>query len=102
MNAITKVKNFKNKLAVKVVSSAVAVCTAVSCMAMSAFATEGSSGSSSSNAVDTVVTSMQTELTSLVSKAGVAIAAIVGVGLTIFAVKWIVGVLKSFFSKLAK
>lgn len=101
MNAITKVKNFKNKLAVKVVSSAVAVCTAVSCMAMSAFATEGSSGGSS-DAVDTVVTSMQTELTGLVSKAGVAIAAIVGVGLTIFAVKWIVGVLKSFFSKLAK
>lgn len=101
MNFLAKVKNkfvvTKNKLAVKVMSCAVAVCCAVSCLAMSAFA-EGEA----SNAIDTVVTSMQTQLTDLVSKAAVAIAAIVGIGLTIFAVKWIVGVLKSFFSKLAR
>lgn len=97
MNFLAKVKNVKNKLAVKVMSCAVAACCAISCLAMSAFA-EGEA----SNAIDTVVTSMQTQLTDLVSKAAVAIAAIVGIGLTIFAVKWIVGVLKSFFSKLAR
>lgn len=100
MNFLAKVKNVKNKLAVKVMSCAVAVCTAVSCMAMSAFA-EGETSTMDST-VDTVVSSMQSGLTSLVEKAAVAIAAIVGIGLTIFAVKWIVGVLKSFFSKLAK
>ena len=44
---------------------------------------------------------MQTELTNVATKAGIAIAAIIGVGLSIFAVKWVVGVMKKFFSKLA-
>lgn len=98
MNFLSKVKNTKNKITSKIVSVGMAACAAVTCLAMSAFA----EGSAMDSTVDTVVTSMQSNLTTLVEKAAVAIAAIVGIGLTIFAVKWIVGVLKSFFSKLAK
>lgn len=99
MNFLSKVKNAKNKITSKIVSVGMAACAAVTCLAMSAFA---ESGASMDSTIDTVVNSMQTNLTSLVEKAAVAIAAIVGIGLTIFAVKWIVDVLKSFFSKLAK
>lgn len=85
-------KNLKKKIAA-VALSAVA---AISCMAMAVCAEETSSG-----VLDTVTTSMTTQLTELVSKAGVAIAGVVGVGLVIFGIKWLVGVIKSFFKKLA-
>lgn len=78
----------------KCLGVAFAVVTAVSMLAMSAFAETG--------VYDTVTESMTTSLTDLVSKAAIAIAAIVGVGITIFGIKWLVGVLKGFFSKLAK
>ena len=97
MNFLSKVNTTKNKITSKIVSVGMASVAAVSCLAMSAFAESGMDST-----IDTVVTSMQTNLTTLVEKAAVAIASIVGIGLTIFAVKWIVGVLKSFFSKLAK
>lgn len=97
MNAITKIKNSVTNRAKKVVVSVMGACMAVSMLAMSAFAETGGSASS---VYDTVTNSMTTELTSLVQKAGVAIAGVVGVGLVIFGVKWLVGVLKSFFKKL--
>lgn len=94
MNVITTVKNSASNRVKKIVATAAGACMAVSMLAMSAFA-EGAS-----SVYDTVTTSMTTELTSLVEKAGVAIAGVVGVGLVIFGVKWLVGVLKSFFKKL--
>lgn len=97
MNVITKFKNSVSSRAKKIVASVMGACMAVSMLAMSAFAEEASA----SSVYDTVTTSMTTELTSLVSKAGVAIAGVVGVGLIIFGVKWLVGVLKGFFKKLA-
>lgn len=99
MNFLKKVKNRISSGAKKVVSIAMGAAVAVSVAAMSAFAETGASGGASS-VYDTVTSSMTTELTSLVSKAGVAIAGVVGVGLVIFGVKWLVGVLKSFFKKL--
>ena len=97
MNIITKFKNSVSSRAKKIVASVMGACMAVSMLAMSAFA----EGASASGVYDTVTNSMTTELTSLVSKAGVAIAGVVGVGLVIFGVKWLVGVLKGFFKKLA-
>lgn len=98
MNFIKKIKNRISSGAKKVVSIAMGAAIAVSVAAMSAFAEEA--GGSASSVYDTVTSSMTTELTSLVQKAGVAIAGVVGVGLVIFGVKWLVGVLKSFFKKL--
>ena len=97
MNAITKIRTSVTNRAKKIVVSVMGACMAVSMLAMSAFA---ESGTSASSVYDTVTNSMTTELTSLVQKAGVAIAGVVGVGLVIFGVKWLVGVLKSFFKKL--
>lgn len=101
MNFIKKFKNRISSGAKKIVSIAMGAAIAVSVAAMSAFAETGASASGASGVYDTVTNSMTTELTSLVSKAGVAIAGVVGVGLIIFGVKWLVGVLKSFFKKLA-
>lgn len=96
-----KAKKFIKKVGKKAVCVGMAAMTAVSMLAVSAFAEEvGSSGGAA--VIDSVTSTMQTELTNVASKAGVAIAAIIGVGLSIFAVKWLVGVMKSFFSKLAK
>lgn len=97
MNAITKIRTSVTNRAKKIVVSVMGACMAVSMLAMSAFA---ESGTSASSVYDTVTNSMTTELTSLVQKAGIAIAGVVGVGLVIFGVKWLVGVLKSFFKKL--
>ena len=91
---------FFDKVKRKAVAIGLAVCSTVSCLAMSAFATDGSS--SASSALDTVTSTMTTELTSLVSKGAIAVAGVVGVGLTIFGIKWLVGTLKSFFSRLSK
>lgn len=98
MNVLTK-KTYTGSLITpkfkKVYASILGAALAVSCMAMNAFASTGSSG-----VLDTVTSSMTEQLTDLVTKAGVAIAAVVGIGLTIFGVKWLISVLKSFFSKL--
>lgn len=79
-----------------------AVCSAslaVSAMAVNAFAAEGgSTGLDVSSVTDT----MQSSLTDLVSKAGVACSAVIGVGLSIFAGKWLVTTIKNFFTKVAK
>lgn len=98
MKFLTAIKNRVSSATKKVAAVALSACMAVSMLAMSAFA---ESGASASGVYDTVTSSMTSELTSLVSKAGVAIAGVVGVGLVIFGVKWLVGVLKSFFKKLA-
>lgn len=99
MNVLTKKTYVESSITPKVkkvYASVLGAVFAVSCMAMNAFAAD----SSSSGVLDTVTSSMTEQLTSLVTKAGVAIAAVVGIGLTIFGVKWLIGVLKSFFSKL--
>lgn len=95
MKFLNAIKNRVSSATKKVLAVALSACMAVSMLAMSAFAESGS------GVYDTVTESMTSELTNLVSKAGTAIAAVVGVGLVIFGVKWLVGVLKSFFKKLA-
>lgn len=47
--------------------------------------------------ISAVTSSLQTNLTDLATKAGVACAAVVGAGLTIFGLKWVVKKVMGFF-----
>ena len=96
MKFLMSVKSGVNRVAKKTFCVGMAAVSAVSMLAMSAFAED------SSGVIDTVTSEMTTQLSNVAAKAGVAIAGVIGVGLSIFAVKWLVGVVKSFFSKLAK
>lgn len=80
----------------KFVPVSMAVGTACSALAVSASA---SGGSASSGGVDisAVTNSLQTNLIDLATKAAVACAAVVGAGLTIFGLKWVVKKIIGFF-----
>lgn len=86
------------------VPKSVAVVSAVS-MALSGVPINASaaSGSGSGSTVDisAITDSMTSSLSDLVSKVSIACAGVVGVGLTIFGIKWVVKTVKSFFSKIA-
>ncbi len=97
MAPLEKAKNFVIKKAVPLCVSAT---IAANALAVNAFASEG--GGSSGLDVDTITSSMQSSLTELVTKAGIACAAVIGVGLSIFAGKWLVTTIKNFFTKVAK
>ena len=91
---VSNVSQFK-EWAIDSAAKATGAVMALSMMAVTAFADgEG-------DVIETVTNSMTSELTSLVSKLGTAAAGIVGVGLTIFGIKWAVRNLKSFFNKIA-
>lgn len=78
----------------KFVPVSMAVGTACSALAVSASATEGSGGGVD---ISAVTSSLQSNLTDLATKAGVACAAVVGAGLTIFGLKWVVKKVMGFF-----
>lgn len=78
----------------KFVPVSMAVGTACSALAVSASAAEGSGGGVD---ISAVTSSLQTNLTDLATKAGVACAAVVGAGLTIFGLKWVVKKVMGFF-----
>ena len=99
MNFITKVKENSKKLGKKVLAAICSASIAVSAIAVNAFAAEGGSNGLD---VSSITESMQSSLTDLVTKAGVACAAVIGVGLSIFAGKWLVTTIKNFFTKVAK
>lgn len=86
----------------KIVPKSIAAVTS----ATAAFATVavGASAAEGESSVDlTAVTeSLTTSLKDLVSKAAVACAAVVGVALTIYGIKWLVNVVRNFFSSVAK
>lgn len=99
MKFIEKIKGSKAfKKTVAIIASA---SLAVSAMAVNVFASEGGGGSSGLD-VSSITDSMQSSLTDLVTKAGIACAAVIGVGLSIFAGKWLVTTIKNFFTKVAK
>lgn len=79
----------------KFVPVSMAVGTACSALAVSASAAEGA-GSGGVD-ISAVTSSLQTNLTDLATKAGVACAAVVGAGLTIFGLKWVVKKVMGFF-----
>lgn len=78
----------------KFVPVSMAVGTACTALAVSVSAT-GDSGSSVD--ISSVTTSLQTNLVDLATKAGIACAAVVGAGLTIFGIKWVVKKVMGFF-----
>lgn len=78
----------------KFVPVSMAVGTACSALAVSASAAEGAGGGVD---ISAVTSSLQTNLTDLATKAGVACAAVVGAGLTIFGLKWVVKKVMGFF-----
>lgn len=99
MKFIEKIKGSKAfKKTVAIIASA---SLAVSAMAVNVFAAEGGGGSSGLD-VSSITDSMQSSLTDLVTKAGIACAAVIGVGLSIFAGKWLVTTIKNFFTKVAR
>lgn len=77
----------------KFVPISMAVGTACSALMVSASAEEASSGVD----ISAVTTSLQSNLADLASKAAVACAAVVGAGLTIFGLKWVVRKIIGFF-----
>ena len=81
----------------KFVPVSMAVGTACSALAVSVSAAEGESGSSSTVDISSVTTSLTSNLVDLATKAGVACAAVVGAGLTIFGIKWVVKKIMGFF-----
>ena len=100
MNLSAKVKDVRDCVIKKVVPVTVAVAGTANALMISAFAT----GEDASGGLDTtaITTSMQSSLKDLVTKAGVAFAAVIGIGLSIFAGKWLVTTIKNFFTKVAK
>lgn len=97
MKFLEKIKS--SKAFKKTVAMIASASLAVSAMAVNVFAAEG--GSSGLD-VSSITDSMQSSLTDLVTKAGIACAAVIGVGLSIFAGKWLVTTIKNFFTKVAK
>lgn len=100
MNLSAKVKDVRDCVIKKAVPVTVAVAGTANALMISAFA----NGEGTSSGLDTsaITTSMQSSLTDLVSKAGIACAAVIGIGLSIFAGKWLVTTIKNFFTKVAK
>ena len=79
----------------KFVPVSMAVGTACSALMVSASAAED--GVSSSVDISAVTNSLTTNLSDLATKAAVACAAVVGAGLTIFGLKWVVRKIIGFF-----
>ena len=84
----------------KFVPVSMAVGTACSALMVSASAAED--GGSSSVDISAVTNSLQSNLTDLATKAAVACAAVVGAGLTIFGLKWVVQKIIGFFKVIGK
>lgn len=101
MNLSTKFKDVRDCVIKKAVPVTVAVAGTANALMLSAFAADGAGGSSGLD-TSAITTSMQSSLTDLVSKAGIACAAVIGIGLSIFAGKWLVTTIKNFFTKVAK
>ena len=100
MNAIQEIKS--NMLAFeakhRVIPKTIA---AVSALQMTAITASAETGSGSVD-ISAVTDSMTSTLTDLVSKVALACAGVVGAGLTIFALKWAVGKVISFFKAIGR
>lgn len=97
MNVKTKVMEVRDCVIKKAVPLSISAVAATNALMISAFA----EGESTGVDISAVTDAMTTSLTDLVTKVALACAGIVGVGLTIFGLKWVVKTLKSFFSRIA-
>ena len=91
-------KNLSTVVKDKAIMTGMTAAMAVNSLALTAFAEE----QGSTVDLSSVTSTMTTSLTDLVSKTAVACAAVVGVGLTIFGIKWVVRQIISFFRAIAK
>lgn len=97
MNVKTKVMEVRDCVIKKAVPLSVSAVAAANALMISAFA----EGESTGVDISAITDSMTSSLTDLVSKVALACAGVVGVGLTIFGIKWVVRTIKSFFTKIA-
>lgn len=98
MNVMTKVNEVRDCVIKKAVPLSISAVAAANALMISAFAEEA--GSSTVD-ISAVTDAMTTSLTDLVGKAALACAGVVGVGLTIFGLGWVVKTIKKFFNKIA-
>lgn len=100
MNMITKVKataaDVRDCVIKKAVPLSISAVAAMNALAISAFA-EGESTVD----ISAVTNAMTSSLGDLVGKVAIACAGVVGFGLTIFGLKWVIRTIKGFFSKIA-
>lgn len=97
MNVKTKVMEVRDCVIKKAVPLSVSAVAAANALMISAFA----EGESTGVDISAITDSMTSSLTDLVGKVALACAGVVGVGLTIFGIKWVVRTIKSFFTKIA-
>ena len=97
MNVKTKVIEVRDCVIKKAVPLSVSAVAAANALMISAFA----EGESTGVDISAITDSMTSSLTDLVGKVALACAGVVGVGLTIFGIKWVVRTIKSFFTKIA-
>lgn len=97
MNVMTKVNEVRDCVIKKAVPLSVSAVAAANALMISAFA----EGEATGVDISAITDSMTTSLTDLVTQVALACAGVVGVGLTIFGIKWVVKTLKSFFNKIA-
>lgn len=98
MNVMTKVNEVRDCVIKKAVPLSISAVAAANALMISAFAEEA--GGSTVD-ISAITDSMTSSLTDLVGKVALACAGVVGVGLTIFGIKWVVRTIKSFFTKIA-
>lgn len=97
MNVLTKVKSVGSDVRDCIIRKAAPITIAVVAASNATIVSFAESEVDISAVTDTITSS----LSDLVSKAALACAAVVGVGLTIFGIKWVVKTIKGFFSKIA-
>lgn len=95
---MTKVNEVRDCVIKKAVPLSISAVAAANALMISAFAEEA--GGSTVD-ISAITNSMTSSLTDLVGKVALACAGVVGVGLTIFGIKWVVRTIKSFFTKIA-
>ncbi|MBP1550345.1 MAG: hypothetical protein J6A05_10110 [Oscillospiraceae bacterium] len=99
MNVMTKVNEVRDCVIKKAVPLSVSAVAAANALMISAFAEGETTGTGVD--ISAITDSMTSSLTDLVGKVALACAGVVGVGLTIFGIKWVVRTIKSFFTKIA-
>ena len=98
MNVMTKVNEVRDCVIKKAVHLSISAVAAANSLMISAFAEEGTTSTVDFSAV---TDTLQTSLIDLVSKAMLVCAGVVGAGLTIFGLKWVIRTVKGFFNKIA-
>jgi len=98
MNVMTKVNEVRDCVIKKAVPLSISAVAAANALLMTVSAEEAGGSSVDFSAVTDTLTS---SLTDLVGKAMLVCAGVVGAGLSIFGLKWVIKTVKGFFNKIA-